>query len=184
MNPVLPRLTIQTPAAVSRSSRGFYQVEEDALYVPFYPARPFFSYLDSDQLSLQTDNKGQLIFLQLTCPRAGWAIDPALTWPEIPLTADIRLLEFRDQLPEVRVMASPDKSLVRIAFATDVETVAYRLTENATCEVTPDARLAAIWIGRIEDDRAAAGMAAWRKQMKEKPDGVPETPSSRRETRG
>jgi len=179
-----PRISIETPAAVSRFSRGFYQVEEDALYVPFHPAGTFFSYLDSDQLSLQTDNQGQLVFLQLMLPRAGWIVDPTIAWPDVTMTADIRLLDFREQLPDVRVKVSPDKSLVRIAFASEADTVAYHLTETLICDVTPDARLAAMWIGDIEDDRAAVKMAAWRKTMKEGQDGASGTPHSRREIRG
>ncbi|MDD4052276.1 MAG: hypothetical protein PHR28_10330 [candidate division Zixibacteria bacterium] len=179
-----PRIVIQTPAAESRFSRGFYQVEEDALYVPLYPARTFFSYLDSDLLSLQTDNQGQLVFLQLLLPRPNWIANPSIAWPDVSLTADVRLLDFRNQLPEIGVETSPDRSLVRIAFASETEAVAYRLTETLICEVTPNARLTAIWIREIEDDRAAARMAAWRKGMKEGQNGPPETPFRRREIRG
>lgn len=166
MSPAPPRIVIQTPAPELRFSRGFYQVEEDSLYVPFYPARTFFSYLDSDQVSLQTDNKGQLVFLQLLLPRASWNVTPKPACPEATVTADIRLLDFREQLPKVTVETTADKSTVRLAFAAASTTAAYRLTDSVMCEVTPDARLAAFWITEIEDDRAAAGMAAWRKQMK------------------
>ncbi len=184
MTAVPPRIVIQTPATEPRFSRGFYQVEEDALYVPLHPARPFFSYLDSERLSLQTDNRGQLVFLQLMLPRVGWIVHPTLAWPATPLTADIRLLDFREQLPEVQVETSPDRSLVRIFFDTGAQTTAYRLTETLTGEITPDARLTAIWIWGIEDDRAAAKMAAWRKKMKEEPPGALDAKYRRREVRG
>jgi len=166
VSPAPPRIVIQTPAPEPRFSRGFYQVEEDSLYVPFHPARTFFSYLDSDEISLQTDNKGQLVFLQLQLPRASWNVTPKLACPEATVTADIRLVDFREQLPAETVTAPADKSTVRLAFAPASTTAAYRLTDSVVCEVTPDARLAALWITGIEDARAAAGMAAWRKQMK------------------
>lgn len=169
MSPAAPRIVIQTPAPEPRFSRGFYQVEEDSLYVPFHPARPFFSYLDSDRISLQTDNKGRLVFLQLLLPRTSWKVDPKLTRPEPGLTADIRLLDFRERLPEVEIESTADKSVVHIAFSGSAGTTAYHLTESVICEVTSDARLAAVWITGIEDDRAASRMAAWRKRMKEEP---------------
>ncbi len=161
---------IQTPAFEARFSRGFYQVEEESLYIPLHPARKFFSYLDSDRISLQIDNRGQLVFLQLMVPRIQWKRISDFAVPEPSLTADIRFLDFREQLPDVVVEASSEDTAVCFRFASLSGGGIYRLTDTMVCEVTSGAHLAALWISAIEDDRAALKMAAWRRQIRQ---GIP-----------
>jgi len=162
-----PKLLIKTPAEEILFSRGFYQVEEDSLYVPIHPSGRFFSYLDSPQVSLQTDNSGRLIFIQIHLPRAQWKVCDHLELPAAPVSADIRLLEFRGNIPPSIIERSPDGKVVRIGFGDPPKALSYQIAESLVFDVTPDARLAAIWVGQIQDDRAAEKMAVWRKELRQ-----------------
>jgi hypothetical protein len=175
---VLPdniKVTIHTPAEVLYFSRGFYQVEEDSLYVPIFPGGRFFSYLDSPQLTLDVDRKGQLLFIQVHMPRRSWTRRKDLKPPSGAEPADIRLLNFRNSLPNSRLDTSADRSILRISFfeetssgkgGTKRSNEIYQVAEDLVFEVTPEKELASIWITSIKHDRAAKGMAAWRKRLK------------------
>ena len=177
-----PKLLIKTPAEETLFSQGFYQVEEDSLYVPLYPSGRFFSYLDSPQVSLQTDNSGRLIFIQIHLPRSQWKVRDHLEFPAAPVSADIRLVEFRGNLPPAVIERSPDGTTVRVGFGDPAKALSYQIAESLVCDVTTDARLAAIWIGLIQDDRAAEKMAAWRKELRlAETEDRPDRSNSRRE---
>lgn len=163
--PTGPKLAIKTPAETTSFSRGFYQVEEDTLYVPLFPGGRFFSYLDSPQVSLQTDRKGRLVFIQILAPRRNWTVADNMVPPSGLESADIRFLDFRDKLDATDIEVNPAGDTVRIVFASVKDIQTYRITDNLLFDVTPDERLAAIWIFHVEDDRAAEKMAAWRKEI-------------------
>lgn len=178
------KVTIQTPAEHTYFSRGFYQVEEDALYVPVHPGGAFYSYLDSSPptttaerrrliaptgpvgVNLDIDRRGLLLFVQVLTPRRFWALDPNLRWPQGIESAEIRFRTFRGRLPLATLQATPDSSLVRLAFTGPPARTTYYLADNIRCEIAADDSLVALWIRDIIDDRAARKMAAWRKEMK------------------
>ena len=61
-------LKIETPAGPIPSGRGFYQLDEEILFVQiglFLNSRKFFSYLETDNLLLDIDRNGRLIFIEL-----------------------------------------------------------------------------------------------------------------------
>jgi hypothetical protein len=161
------RVTVKTPADLPYISRGFYQVEENALYVPILPAGRFFSFLDSPQLHIDADNAGRPLFIQIIEPRKSWQVRADLVAPKDSPPADIRFLSFRDQIPAARIETSSDNTIVRITFIESGERQSYAVAENLIFDITPDKTLAAIWILNIEEDRAAKAMAQWRKKTKE-----------------
>jgi hypothetical protein len=160
-------VVIKTPAPQQSVSRGFYQVEEDCLYIPIYPGGKFYSFLDSPQAVFDIDNKGRLLFLKVLIPRRNWVIHKSLKAPTAAGSADIRFLGFRNSLPNIILETSRQKSWLRLVFERCDKMSAYAAAENLIFEITPNKELAAVWITNIEDDRGARGMAAWRKKLKE-----------------
>ncbi len=160
------RIFIQSPAEGESFSRAFYQAEEETLIVSLFPEGKFFSYLDSPQLSFDIDSRGRLLSIQVLVERKSWRTRKNLKPPPAPESADIRFIDFRDQMPEARIESTSDGKLMHIVFIDDHGFKAYRLTDKLKVEVTSDSYLAGIWILDIEDDRAAQELAAWRKQMK------------------
>jgi hypothetical protein len=162
------QVILKTPEEARRFGRGFYQVEEDCLYVPLHPARSFFSYLDSDQVQLDIDQAGRLVFISVSIPRRQWPVNGDLTAPEPEYHADIRLLNFREHLQGTRLETDPKRSLLKIIYPGDHKSASvYALAEHVSCEISEEGRLVALWISKIEDDRAARQMAAWRKMADE-----------------
>jgi hypothetical protein len=162
------QVILRTPDEARRFGRGFYQVEEDCLYVPLHPARAFYSYVDSDHVQLDIDQAGRLIFISVTFPRRHWQVCRTLTPPSIEGEADIRILNFRENLLRSRLETDADRSILKIAYdRSDQPTTSYAVAEHVSCEIAADGSLAAIWITRIEDDRGARQMATWRKQADE-----------------
>ena len=159
------KVVIKTPDGYGAVSRGFYQVEEDSLYVPLHPAGKFFSYLDSPQATFDIDNAGRLLFLHIHTPREAWDIFDQTKPPVISNPADIRFMDFRNTLPAFRPETAADKSWLRLRFEDSRQTVSYQAAENLIFEITTEATLASIWIMAIDDDRAAQGMARWRKMV-------------------
>lgn len=164
------KVVVKIPALYPAVSRGFYQVEEDALYVPLYPAGKFFSYLDSEQATIDVDNAGRLLFIKIHAPRHTWKIVRKAKPPLISSPADIRFLDFRNTLPVARLQTPADHSWLRLVFDSEKQTSACRVAEDLIFEVSGESTLTSIWITAIEDDRAARNMAAWRKSIKEAAD--------------
>jgi hypothetical protein len=164
------KVATKTPAAHQYVSRGFYQVEEDSLYVPLYPGGKFFSYLDCDQVIFDIDSHGRLLFIQVLTPRHQWYIHDNLIPPIGLDSIDLHFRGFRENLPPARLETPPDRSCLYIGFDRDRTAVRYRLAKNLMVAVTRNATLAGIWITAIEDDRAARAMSAWRKDLKNQSD--------------
>jgi len=153
--------------AIPPANRGFYQVEDDTLYVPIYPSGKFYSYLDSPHVMLDVDRTGRLIFIQVLAPRRGWRIRPDIKAPAGSVEADIRFRDFRERLPRTAILTDPDRSLVHIRFESIRNPDHYRVADHMVFDLTSRNTLSGIWITAVEDDRAARGMASWRKSIKQ-----------------
>lgn len=157
------RVALKTPKEPSRICRGFYQVEEDLLYVPLHPPGTFYSYLDSEQLKFDIDNSGRLLFITVQTPRHAWNIVNQAEPPLVSEAADIRFLDFRDRLPPAILETPADHAWLHLTFDKDNHATPCRIAKDLIFEITEASTLASIWILAMEDDRAARGMAAWRK---------------------
>ena len=105
------RLRIATPIEPVMPGLGFYQLEEDALYVQvglFSSRRRFYSFLESRNVLFDFDRLGRLIFMEVRVPRRRWQIDATLQAPAVAQPADIRWLNFRDTIIEPRLTANRD----------------------------------------------------------------------------
>lgn len=159
-------VAIKTPVAFPPASRGFYQVEEEVLYVPVFPSGEFFSYLDSPRLQIDVDRIGRLLFMHVLVPRRHWRVDRGFHIPSGPTEADIRFLDFRSGLPAASIFANTGRTMLRVRFQTVGDITSYRLADHIIVDLAPDNTIASIWVTAIDDDRAARGMAAWRAQVK------------------
>ncbi len=177
------KVRLVTPAEKPLFSRGFYQVEEDLLYVPIFPAGKFYSYVDtpksrnkstvsgkasksSARFSLDIDRKGRLLFIKVATPRRFWEHDDTLKIPQTVETADIRFISFRVKVHRARIQYSESDSLIRLNLDNAPICNTYYITERLIAGLSEDNYLVALWISGIEDDRAAQKMAHWRKDHK------------------
>ncbi len=169
MSDKLPRLRISTPTGPIPSGRGFYQLEEETLYVQigvFSDSRPYFSYLASTHVRFEIDRHGRLIFIEYSIPRRRWNVDPNLTAPAIIEAADIRWLQFREQITEPDVKTNTTRTNLALCFDDSRPLYNYYLGDAVLVQVNERDRLAAIWILDIVDDLAGQQIGAFRKNTR------------------
>lgn len=164
------RVRVSTPSEPIRPGRGFYQLEEDALYVQigsFDRGRKFFSYLETEQLLLSLDRHGRLIFIEVSLPRRHWKVDQQLTWPTNPRPADIRFPDFRCRIPSPALIGNFNRTVLSIRFGDEEKSEYYYLSETVLLQISNSNHLSAIWISEIEDDLAGRELATFRKHLQE-----------------
>lgn len=146
---------------------GFYQLEEDVLHVQvgrFESGKRFFSALENDSARLECDQKGRLIFIEVTIPRRRWREDKDFAPPAPQEPADIRFLDFRTTLPELQIYCDKSRKQVCLRFL-DKSLRSIRMGENLTIDIGKDHTLAAIWISDIVNDMAGREIAAFRHKI-------------------
>ncbi len=163
-----PTLKVNTPVENIPVGRGFYQLEEDELYVPVeFPGKKarFFSYLDSDTVSIQLDRNGRLIFIQVSLPRRRWKARASLVAPESAEPADVRFLDFRDSFKKPSIFCDKKRQKVMIRFLKEPAANNYKIAANVIAQVGAEGQLVALWIFDIIDDIAGQEIASWRKGL-------------------
>lgn len=169
MSDVLPHLRITTPTRATEPGRGFYQLEEDALYVQvgsFGPDRKYFSYLESETVRLDIDRSGRLMFIEVSTARRTWPVEKHLSPPKSVEPADIYWLDFRSTIGAPTIATNPGRTLLNLIFQNDKQSQSYYLADTVVIDITNDNQLSGIWITDIIDDRAGAEIAAFRKGMR------------------
>ncbi len=163
------QIRITTPTEPIVPGRGFYQLEEDVLYVQiglFGSSRRFYSWLESPTVRLELDREGRLIFIEVDKPRRQWPVVDELESPNRAEIADIRWLDFRRQISEPDLHTNCQRTTLRIGFSDRPASDAYYLAQEVILEVDEHQRPTAIWVARIDDDLAGQEIGAWRKRCR------------------
>ncbi len=161
-------LKIDAPTGEVTPGRGFYQLEEDSLYVQvgaFCSGRTFFNYLESETVRFDIDLSGRLSLIEVSIARRQWAVDPDLTAPTIAQPADIHWLDFRTDIIEPELITNPRYDRLLVRFSPDSARAWYRLADSVLLRADRNSRLSAIMITSIEDDLAGQQIAAFRRQI-------------------
>ncbi|MEW5993828.1 MAG: hypothetical protein AB1744_05465 [Candidatus Zixiibacteriota bacterium] len=163
------KVRISTPTEPILPGRGFYQLEEESLYVqvgPFSKERRFYSYIESETVRFDFDRKGRLIFIEVAIPRRHWPADADIAPPAVVEPADIRWLGFREQVGDPAITTSRDRSVVQLSFGDSTTLRNYYLAESVVAQITDNNCLAAVWITDIIDDLAGQEIASFRKKLR------------------
>jgi len=164
-----PRLRIVSPAGTIPFGRGFYQLEEEILYLPVeYPGEKpkFFSFIESETVSIQCDNEGRLIFIELTLPRRHWIERADISFPDYAEPADIRFLDFRQKMNNPMISCDRYRQNIHIEFSPLQSVSSFHLAKNLIAEVSADNYLIGIWATDFVDDIAGREISAWRKSIR------------------
>lgn len=168
---MLLHIADSSPVVTTCPGRGFYQLEEDSLYVqigPFGGKHRFFSYLESESCRLETDKEGRLVFLELSVPRRRWPVDHDLVIPANSRWADIRWLDFRTTVPEPRILTNQRRDAIRLQFADSETQRHFRLADVVVVSVDRNNHLTGLWVTDIIDDLAGQEIAAYRRAVRER----------------
>ena len=166
------QLKIEAPTGEVIPGRGFYQLEEETLYVqiaPFTPDYRFFSFLEADEVRLDLDKEGRLLFIEVDLPRRRWPVSDEITVPKKPKKADIRWLNFREQIKNPSISTNKKREIVKLKFSQKPAAASYYLAEDVILECDDKDRLINIYITQIEDDLAGQEIAAFRQNVAKKP---------------
>lgn len=171
-----PEIQIRTPAGAIPSGRGFYQLEEESLYLTIeYPGsqKRFYSYLDSEMVSLHLDRAGRLIFIEVDIPRRRWKIKDNFVSPEIAKPAEARFLNFRKSLANPKVFCDFNRDNLLILFNNSSAEHNIYLADNIIAQITSSGLLTAIWASDFTDDLAGREISYWRRSIHKMPFRIP-----------
>lgn len=163
------KLRISAPTEPILLGRGFYQLEEDSLYVqigPFSKKRRFFSYLESESVRFDLDREGRLMFIEVAMARRLWKVDPGIKPPRMVEPADIRWLDFRERVEGPVLLTTARRTCLLLRYNSSTSLRSYYLAENVIAQVDKNSELAAIWITDIIDDMAGQEIGAFRKRTR------------------
>jgi len=158
-------LKVDTPTGEVTPGRGFYQLEEEALYVQvgeYSKRRRFFNYLESDWVRFDIDKYGRLIFIEVSLPRRRWELSTQISPPTIAEPADVRWLDFRSRIAEPRLQTNKRQTHLLIDFMSHHSWRWFTLAEKVFVQTDHENRLAAVMVIDIEDDLAGEQIAAFR----------------------
>lgn len=163
------RLNISTPTEPVPSGRGFYQIEEESLFVQvgqFTNHRRFYSYLEATGLTLEFDRCGRLIFVEVNLPRNQWRVQQNLTAPVAAEPADIRWLDFRETIPQPVLYTNQERDILKLSFASSNRTLSHYLADSVIVQTSPSSMLTALWVTNIAVDKAGKLIGAFRQQTR------------------
>jgi hypothetical protein len=163
------RLRIQTPIECVPPGRGFYQKDEDSLYVqvgPFADHHRYFSFLESSDVRLDIDKEGRLVFAEVSLPRRQWKTDHNLVPPATTVPSDIRWLDFRQSIPSPILVSDPSRKILQIRFSDRPAIHSALVADSIIVQSTSEQTLAAIWITEIIDDTAGIKLSAFRRAVR------------------
>ena len=162
-------LRISAPTEPLAPGRGFYQLEEDVLFVQigeFSNEHKFYSYIESDSLRLDIDKQGYLIFIEFNIPRRQWPVDDNFSSPTDLKTADLRWIDFRERVGDPSIITDKKRTRICFRFNNNMPEFSFYLAESVIIQVDNENHLVAIWIDDITDDIGGKEIAAFRKKVR------------------
>ncbi len=163
------KLRVSAPIECAPLGRGFYQREEELLYVPIGHSPDhvrFFSQLESPSVRLDIDREGRLIFIEIAVPRQRWQVDQDFSGPITATPADIRWLDFRSDMRPPEITTDTSRTQLCLGFSSEAPTHNFLLANTVMVQVTDMNTLGRLWITDIADDSAGRRLAAFRRSLK------------------
>ena len=168
-DPLAVRIT--TPVVDSAPGRGFYQLEESALYVPIGTGdktRHYFSSLESDRVRLDIDRDGRLMFLEIAAARNTWNVIDRIELPVWAEPADVRFLGFRTTIPDPEILTDRSRRKLLLRFSLAPVSRIVSLGDGILMSVNDHGSTTSILVCDIVDDLAGREIARFRTQLRER----------------
>ncbi len=140
---------------------NYYDLDCDTLFVHILPFAPYHSFLETEELRIDTDQRGRPVFIELNRPRTEWRANPQLVvpQPDIDGTLSFRETRRRFNAGEIETDLSCQNVCIRL-LARDSQQV-IRLADNLLVE-TADSFLVAIWVLDVRSDFGGRKQTQWR----------------------
>lgn len=162
------KIAVRTPTEQIPVGRGFYQLEEDALYVQVAPwdrEHRFFSFLESEHVRLDIDKNGSLLFIEVSLPRRKWKTVDRLPIPDQHQPGDVRWADFREQMPSPKLIADKTHEHLQIRFSDQPPVATFEIAQSILVQADTDNFVTSIFVLDMLDDLAGQEIAHFRKAM-------------------
>jgi hypothetical protein len=166
-DPLAVRIT--TPVADSVPGRGFYQLEESALYVPVGAAdksQHYFSSLESKRVRLDIDRDGRLMFIEVAAARSTWTVTDEIDFPVWAESADVRFLGFRTTIPEPQILTDRSKLRLLLRFSPALVARIVSPADGVVLSVDHHGSVVSILVFDVVDDLAGREIARFREMLR------------------
>lgn len=140
---------------------AFYDQENDTLSVHILPFEPYYSFLESDEVRIDTDEQGRPVFIEVTCPRNEWRIEPDFSVPADDMGGALRFRETRRRFSPGGIYTDRRRENVCLRFLARPGLQVVRLAKNLLAE-TAEGFLVALWVLGVELDFAGRKQTKWR----------------------
>jgi len=169
------KLVISTPIQPIPRGFGFFQTEEQSLYVQLgglFDSRRFYSFIDSPISRFDIDRCGHLLFFEVKAPRNHWRVTNNLTLPESIEPADIRWLGFRLSAESPKLQTNEEYSVLKLQLSDATPKFNYYLADSVIIQVDQSDNAVAIMITEIAEDSAGRKIAEFRRDLRGKTAGI------------
>lgn len=140
---------------------AFYDQETDILSVNVLPFEPYDSFVESDEVRIDTDRNGRPVFVEIFRPWDKWKIDPELSLPKADFKGAVNFGDTLRRFPSGEIFADRDRKTVCVKFLARRGDQVIRLADNILAE-TADGFLVALWLTGIQLDFAGRKQSQWR----------------------
>jgi len=140
---------------------AFYDLENDTLSVNILPFEPYDSFLESDDIRIDTDEQGRPVFIEATCSRNEWRIEPDFSVPTAEMDGTLRFRETRRRFSPGELYTDQRRENVCLRFLARPGHQVIRLAPNLLAEVA-EGFLVALWVLGVELDFAERKQTKWR----------------------
>ncbi len=163
-----PRLQVYAPTNGIMPGWGFYQLEDDTLYVPIGApkGRHFFSYIESEYVRLDLDKMGRLLLFEVDFPRRRWTTIDDMKIPTGGVSADLRWLDFRETIKTPEILTDDLRQTLQLRFSRHTPSQTYNLADEIILQADEDDRVVSIFVSLIYDDLAGQGIKHFRQQIR------------------
>ncbi len=139
----------------------FYDQETDKLFVNILPFEPYDSYVESDDVRIDTDQDGRPVFIEVSRPWNQWRIDPDFSLPTADFDGAVNLRETLRRFPSGEIIADRCRETVYLKFLARQGDRVIRLAENMLAE-TAEGFLVGFWLAGVQPDFAGRKQNLWR----------------------
>lgn len=145
------------------NGKAFYDNFEKVLNFAIKSRGKFYSYIQSDQFSIDLDRRGNILNIEVNIGKEFWEIDPSLRPPENCPYQKLRFLDHRLDILGETFYTDESASFLYISFTNDKHFKTCEIARNLLAEVNLVNEIAGLWILDIEDDYGFKNEMAYRK---------------------
>jgi len=148
------------------NGKAFYDNFEKVLNFAIKSRGKFYSYVQSDQFSIDLDRRGNVLNIEVNIGKDYWEVDSNIKPPENVPYKKLRFLDHRLDIVGEAYYTDENHSCLYISFTDDNHFKTYEIARNLIVEVNLVNEISGIWLLDIEEDFGFKNEMEYRKSPK------------------